>query len=156
MRYEEKIDINHKLCPECLSENVETDHELVSLPIEEEWEETEYFLPVVHCNDCGESSKAFEAPQVTHGAVCKAMGLLSPWEIRNIRKELNIKIEDFAKSLGLISGSPIEAARIRLWEQGKEYPTKTESDTMSAVFFCAKTIKEVDGAHKRGNVTRTG
>ncbi len=67
------------------------------------------------------------------------MGLLSPWEIRNIRKELDVNAQDFAKALGL------GVASIKRWESRAKYPGRSASILMKlAKHHGLNHISEID------------
>ena len=86
-RYTKKIEVEYRHCPECLSYRVKVTHNWQSLAIQDGWEEVDFFLPRIHCDDCGEVTDAAEAHEAVHDTACVAQGLLTPQEVRELRGE---------------------------------------------------------------------
>jgi HTH-type transcriptional regulator/antitoxin MqsA len=70
-------------------------------------------VPVLVCPACDEVFYGPEAEQVHHRAICKALGLLTPEEIKSLRERLGKSQVAFAQLTG------IEAATLSRWEQGR-------------------------------------
>ena len=74
---------------------------------------TAHEVPFHRCPVCGERLSGIEAAQVTHRAVCKALGLLTPEEILAIRERLGMTQAQFSRLTG------IGEATISRWERGR-------------------------------------
>ena len=70
-------------------------------------------VPVEICSACGEILSGAESASVRHRAICQALGLLSPEDIRAIRKHLGLTQAEFSKLTG------IGEATISRWERGR-------------------------------------
>ena len=70
-------------------------------------------VPVMACASCGEAFYGPEAEQAHHRAICAALGLLTPEEIKAIRERLGMTQEAFAKLTG------IGVATLSRWERGQ-------------------------------------
>jgi putative zinc finger/helix-turn-helix YgiT family protein len=70
-------------------------------------------VPVKECPSCGEVFLGPEAGRIRHNAICRALGLLAPDEIKSIREGLGQSQEEFADLTG------IGVATISRWERGR-------------------------------------
>lgn len=70
-------------------------------------------VPVQVCTHCQETFSGPEAARIRHLAICRALGLLTPDEIRAIRERLGPSQPQFAKLTG------IGEATISRWERGR-------------------------------------
>jgi putative transcriptional regulator len=72
-------------------------------------------VPVERCDnpECGEELSGPEAASIRHMAICRALGLLTPGEIRAIRDRLNLTQAEFARLTRL------GEATICRWERGR-------------------------------------
>jgi putative zinc finger/helix-turn-helix YgiT family protein len=75
-------------------------------------------VPVLACPACGETLYGPEAATVRHQAICRALGLLSPAEIKALRERLGPDQEDFARLTG------IGVATLSRWERGRLLQTR--------------------------------
>jgi putative zinc finger/helix-turn-helix YgiT family protein len=75
-------------------------------------------VPVLSCPACGEVLYGPEAAAVRHEAICRALGLLSPNEIKAIRERIGPSQEDFARLTG------IGVATLSRWERGRLLQTR--------------------------------
>src|SRR5947209_17293811 len=75
-------------------------------------------VPVLACPACGETLYGPEAAAVRHQAICRALGLLSPAEIKALRERLGPDQEDFARPTG------IGVATLSRWERGRLLQTR--------------------------------
>jgi putative zinc finger/helix-turn-helix YgiT family protein len=110
-----------RTCPSCGHRGLE--HRLVSdrfefgaedKPI---WVEVER-VPAEVCPQCGERFWGPEAGAIRHEAICRALGLLTPAEIKQIRERLGLTQEQFAEQTG------IGVATLSRWERGRWVQTK--------------------------------
>ncbi len=58
-------------------------------------------VPVLACPACDEVLYGPEAAAIRHQAICRALGLLSPAEIKALRERLGPDQEDFARLTGI-------------------------------------------------------
>jgi len=75
-------------------------------------------VPVLICPACDEILYGPEAAKVRHQAICRALGLLSPAEIKTLRERLGPDQEDFARLTG------IGVATLSRWERGRLIQTR--------------------------------
>src|SRR6516164_3384083 len=75
-------------------------------------------VPVLVCPKCGEVLYGAEAAAVRHEAICRALGLLSPSQIKDIRERFGPDQEDFARLTG------IGVATLSRWERGRLLQTR--------------------------------
>lgn len=69
-------------------------------------------FPVHSCASCGRSYRGSDAGSIEHEAVCRHLGLLTPDEIRAIRRQFGMSRAEFAEVTGL------GEATIARWERG--------------------------------------
>lgn len=69
-------------------------------------------VPVLYCPSCQMSFVTADGEQAQHEAVCRHLGRLTPREIKEIRKSLNLSQNDLA------ARSKIGVASIKRWESG--------------------------------------
>ncbi len=75
-------------------------------------------VPVLACPACGETLYGPEAAAIRHQAICRALGLLSPAEIKSIRERFGPDQGDFARLTG------IGVATLSRWERGRLLQTR--------------------------------
>lgn len=75
-------------------------------------------VPVLVCSACGEVLYGPEAAAVRLQAICRALGLLSPAEIKALRERLGPGQEDFARLTG------IDLSMLARWERGRLLQTR--------------------------------
>lgn len=69
-------------------------------------------VPVDRCNDCGEEVLGHGAEAIRHEAVCRHLGVLTPLEIRELRRSLGLSRDQLATL------TAIGSASIARWESG--------------------------------------
>jgi putative zinc finger/helix-turn-helix YgiT family protein len=75
-------------------------------------------VPVEVCRACGQQFSGPEAARIRHDAICRALGLLTPAEIRELRERFGMTQEQFADWTG------IGVATISRWERGRWVQTR--------------------------------
>ena len=70
-------------------------------------------LPIQVCDACGETFTGPDAARIRHRAICSALGLLTPEEIKALRERLGKTQQEFAELTG------IGEATISRWERGR-------------------------------------
>jgi putative zinc finger/helix-turn-helix YgiT family protein len=75
-------------------------------------------VPVLTCPACGEVLYGPEAAAVRHQAICRALGLLTPAEIKAVRERYGPDQEDFSRLTG------IGVATLSRWERGRLLQTR--------------------------------
>ncbi len=117
MEPEPQIETNWP-CPTCntgrMHSKIITEH----FPYEDDGKEVMVVaedVPVEVCDnpECREQLSGPEAARIRHEAICRALGLLTPAEIRAIRDRLNLTQADFARLTRL------GEATICRWERGR-------------------------------------
>ncbi len=76
-------------------------------------------VPVLVCLACEEIFYGPEAEQAHHRAICKALGLLTPEQIRGVRERLGLSQAEFAQLTG------IGVATLSRWEKGRLMQTRS-------------------------------
>jgi putative zinc finger/helix-turn-helix YgiT family protein len=76
-------------------------------------------VPVLTCPACQEVFYGPDAEQAHHRAICKALGLLTPEQIRGIRERYGMSQTEFARLTG------IGVATLSRWEQGRLMQTRS-------------------------------
>ena len=100
-------------CPECDGAVETVQHkDVFSYGEGESVVEIPVVLPVRHCRECGLEFLDHEAERIKHEALCRHFGVLTPWEIRDIRERSGLNQSAFAKLTGLGS------ATLSRWETG--------------------------------------
>ncbi|HVS37175.1 MAG TPA: type II toxin-antitoxin system MqsA family antitoxin [Gemmataceae bacterium] len=104
------------LCPTCYRGHMHPRHVTERFPYEVDGETTMVVaenVPVDVCDNCGEQLSGPEAARIRHEAICRALKLLTPAEIRAIRERLNLTQAEFARLTRL------GEATICRWERGR-------------------------------------
>src|SRR5262245_10382191 len=70
-------------------------------------------VPIKACPACGEAFSGPEAGRIRDEAICRALGLLTPGEIRSLRERLGLTQAELARLTG------IGEASISRWERGQ-------------------------------------
>ncbi|HEY7315760.1 MAG TPA: type II toxin-antitoxin system MqsA family antitoxin [Gemmataceae bacterium] len=70
-------------------------------------------VPIQVCEACGETFSGPEAARLRHEAICRALRLLTPDEIKSLRERLGKTQQEFAVLTG------IGEATISRWERGR-------------------------------------
>ncbi len=70
-------------------------------------------VPIERCEHCGEEFSGPMAAQVKHQAICRALGLLDPKAIRELREQLKLTQAELSRLTG------IGEATISRWERGR-------------------------------------
>jgi HTH-type transcriptional regulator/antitoxin MqsA len=90
------------------------------------WVEAEN-VPVEVCGHCGERFSGPEAAAARHNAICRALGLLTPAEIYELRERFGMTQEQFAAWTG------IGVATISRWERGRWVQTRAHDRLLRAL-----------------------
>jgi putative zinc finger/helix-turn-helix YgiT family protein len=75
-------------------------------------------VPVLVCPSCGETLYGPEADKVRHDAICRALGLLTPDQIREVWERHGMNKTEFARLTG------IGVATLARWEKGRLIQTR--------------------------------
>ncbi|MCI0455649.1 MAG: type II toxin-antitoxin system MqsA family antitoxin [Gemmataceae bacterium] len=75
-------------------------------------------VPVEVCDKCGERYLGPAAARAHHLAVCRAVGLMTPDEVRSLRERFGPTQAEFARLTG------IGEATISRWERGRLLPSR--------------------------------
>jgi len=118
----ENTSVSKGLCPACGRQPLERRYihdEFDYGPEAERIRVVAEAVPVLTCPACEEIFYGPEAEQAHHRAICKALGLLTPEQIRGVRKRLGLNQEDFARLTG------IGVATLSRWEKGRLMQTRS-------------------------------
>ncbi len=104
----------NKQCALCGSDKVQTRHEtkFFNYGTLDKQTELQAEVPVYKCTDCNFMYTDHEGDRLCHDAVCKYLQVLTPNEIRTLRKNAGLTIKDFSRTTG------IGEASISRWENG--------------------------------------
>ena len=133
LEMQEKIKIKTKYCPCCGSDDVTTRYlkanivsELIMSKhisfdeIHEKWTPVDFSLPVIYCRECVREYEISESDDARHDASCVSLGLLSPQQIKAIRRKHGFRsAEKFSSFLGL------GAKTVTQWEARRRIPNKS-------------------------------
>ena len=125
---------NKTKCPLCGNSNVESKTGQ-SYHFTESGLDNVYLVNVEtsHCPDCGAGSVSIpQSPQLLNclgEAIVLSSGLLSGPEVRFLRKNLHIKINDFAKLLGVARGT------LSRWENGQIRITRSNDLLIRSIYL---------------------
>jgi len=86
-------------------------------------------VPVEVCPACGEVFSGPEAGRIRNEAICKALGYLTPQEIRRVRERLNLTQAGFAQLTG------IGEATISRWERGRLIQNRAMNQYLSLLAY---------------------
>jgi putative zinc finger/helix-turn-helix YgiT family protein len=76
-------------------------------------------VPVEVCPACGETYSGPIAWAIRDEAICRALGVLTPSELRDVRSSLRLSLAELADLLGL------DEATLSAWETGRAIPNRT-------------------------------
>lgn len=101
-------------CPACGSARVSEHREAIKFEygVGTETIQVSAQVPVCHCEDCGFSFMDERAETLRHDAVCRAIRILTPAELKAIRERYGLSQQDFA---GI---TRIGRASLNRWETG--------------------------------------
>ena len=124
MLYPKKINIKNKYCPKCFKKLCNNDIKFVkaNLKVRDNWRPTNYFHPYIECKDCNVTESLPEASDILHDACCFSQGILTPNEIKNLRRKLKLTQKALAKLLGL------GTITISRWETRKIFQSKVNDN----------------------------
>lgn len=108
-------------CPSCAEQSLgarEIEDEFEYGPEGERITVVAHAVPVLVCSKCGETLYGPEAARVRHQAICAALHLLTPQEIKALRERLGPSQGDFAKL------TEIGVATLSRWERGRSLQTR--------------------------------
>ena len=126
-RLEEKVSVKKNYCPKCINEGVEISWRLDVLEADDgKLDQVEYWLPQIECLDCGVSA-AFESVDAMHDAACFAQNLVTPEQIKIIRKKHGMNTKQFAELTG------IGETTIKRWESRAFYPNKSDTNLIKLI-----------------------
>ena len=95
-------------------------------------------IPVHSCARCGASYTGTEAERIEHEAVCRHLGVLTPEEIRGIRKRYGLSRAAFARLTGFGKAS------LARWERG-ELIQNVSSDRYLRLLLDPEVIRRLAG-----------
>ena len=91
---------------------------------------TAHHVPVRVCANCGESYSGPAAARVEHEAICHALDLLTPAEIKSLREQLGWSQQCLADLTGL------GIATVSRWERGRLLQNRSNNKVLLALRDC--------------------
>lgn len=103
------------VCPMCDGTEVKTSYETHKFDYGAGDDSTELTatIPIRQCVPCEYEFIDYNGEEILHDTVCKHLGVLTPSEIRNIRKGMHMSRSQFSQFSGLGEAS------LNRWENGK-------------------------------------
>ncbi len=105
-------------------------------------------VPVEVCVNCGEKLSGREAAVIRHGAICAALGLLTPEEIKGTRDALNLSQSDFARLTG------IGEATISRWERGRLLQNRAHDRYLRLISSAPQNLKLLERLRDQAEASR--
>jgi putative zinc finger/helix-turn-helix YgiT family protein len=96
-------------------------------------------VPVEVCDKCGEVMSGPEAAKVRHEAICRAVGLLTPSEIKAIRDKFGWSQPHLAEL------TDFGVATISRWERGRLLQNRSNNKVLQAIRDCAPFREYLEG-----------
>ena len=119
---EKQIDVNQNECFAC-GNSVDITYELTKVDGPEGWGEVSFYAPILDCSKCDKQIFAPEYHKIENEAMCIAAGVLTPDEIKSIRKNIPWGSNNtiFSQILGFGSST------IARYESGGSIPSKAHN-----------------------------
>lgn len=115
--------------------------------------EVEVELPVRVCGGCGFEFVDEEGERLKHEAVCRHLGVLSPREVRDIRKRHDMTRAAFAAMTGLgeaTLGRWETGAGIQSYANDRYLRLLAQTDGMSRLSYVLRSMRSTDDARAGG------
>lgn len=87
-------------------------------------------VPVEMCDQCGEEMSGPEAAKARHEAICRAAGLLTPAEIKNLRERFGWLQQELADL------TDFGVATVSRWERGRLLQNRSANKILLALRDC--------------------
>lgn len=100
-------------------------------------------VPVLACPACEEIFYGPDAEQAHHRAICKALGLLTPEQIKKVRERAGMSQVEFARLTG------IGVATLSRWEQGRLMQTRSLDGYLQLLDAIPEAIRVLAKLHGR-------
>lgn len=102
------------VCGECGSERIRTSREIYNFPygVGNDTVELSCEVPFRKCSDCGFRFIDREAEDICHEAVCKHLGVMTPSQVKDLRKMYKLNQAEFAEI------TELGEATLSRWERG--------------------------------------
>ena len=106
-------------------------YELKKVDGPDDWKEVSFYVPVVECSGCNDSFVPSEYAKIAHEASCVAAGVLTPDQIKSIRKGIDWGKNNinFSKILGFGSST------IARYESGASIPSKAHNKILTLLKY---------------------
>src|SRR5687768_8169161 len=92
-----------EICPNCGSDALGAESHVVSFKFRSGGRDynVNADTPMSTCKACGESFVGFAGETAQHDAICRAMGRMTPGEIKSLRSKLSLSRKDFSTLTGI-------------------------------------------------------
>lgn len=142
---QKQIKVNADKCFGC-GNSVKISYELTSVDGPEGWSDVSFYAPIVDCSYCEKKIFAPEYQIIENEAMCIAAGVLTPDEIKAIRKKIDWGKNNvtFSQILGFGSST------IARYESGSSIPSKAHNRILKLLKYpdVLKDFEESEEYHK--------
>ena len=106
--------IENKICPNCGSGNIKkvVDKYNFTYGSGRDAANLSAMVPITKCHDCGECFLNYEAEDICHETICRHLGVMTPAQIKNLRKLNNLTQSQFSEL------TKLGEATLSRWERG--------------------------------------
>ena len=129
IRYNQSYKVANRTCPLCHGTNIDISERVTEISATKTSRQVSYKRPEISCRDCEMTYEASEARQAEHDATCISMNLVTPIEMKQIRKDNGMSAETFARFLGFGLSS------IKRWEARYTFPNRSCSNLIKLIFM---------------------
>jgi len=107
-------DLSKFVCGECGSERIRTSREIYNFPygVGNDTVELSCEVPFRKCSDCGFSFLDHVAEDICQKAICQHLGVMTPSQVKGLRKLYNLTQSEFAEI------TKLGPATLSRWERG--------------------------------------
>ena len=105
-------------------------------------------VPIQVCDACGETFSGPDAAAIRHHAICSALGLLTPAEIKALRERLGKTQQEFAELTG------IGEATISRWERGRLLQNRANDNFLRLLALNSSNLHLLAGIAQNSEIRR--
>jgi len=96
-------------------------------------------VPIQKCDNCGTVLTGPDAARVQHEAICRAAGLMTPSEIKELREKFAWTQQHLAEL------TDFGVATLSRWERGRLLPNRSNSKILQAIRECPPFREYLEG-----------
>ena len=137
------------VCPNCGSRNIQTSQKQYCFPygVEENQVELSTEVPVRICAGCGFEFLDYVGQNVCHEAVCRYLGVMTPSQIKGLRKLYNLTQAQFREI------TKLGEATLSRWERGLVIQNQAYDNYLYLLGF-PKNLDRIRSRDKSGEVSQ--